>query len=90
MAITLADVTGTGTYALEDGFPLRFAVVTLGSAQGWGTTDGGGGTLTISSFTSQRIQATFSFTAVPAPNSSQSVNLSVTNGQFDLPVTIVQ
>jgi len=87
LGITLSEVEGPGTYTLHDTFPLRFAVVTVGTAQGWGSTyGGGGGSVTITSLSETRITGSFNFTAGPAPSSSETEMLTVTNGQFDLPV----
>lgn len=85
MAITLAEITGPGPVTFTATVPLRFAVVTIGSDPGWGSTyQTGGGSLSIATFTADRITGTFQFTAWPSPTSSQTGELVVTSGQFDL------
>jgi hypothetical protein len=86
LAITLQQIDGPGTYTLHDEFPLRFAVVTLGAAPGWGTTYDGSGSVTIATLSSTRVTGTFQFTAGPQPGSTQTTTLTVSNGSFDLPV----
>ena len=84
MGVNLPAFAGPGTYAFEN---QRFATVTLGADPGWGTTyEDGEGSLTVTSFSSERITGTFQFTAYPSPSSSQTGTLVVTDGQFDLPV----
>ncbi|TVP58994.1 MAG: hypothetical protein EA351_02325 [Gemmatimonadales bacterium] len=90
MSISLSEFTGPGTYEIRPGFPLRMAVVTLGSDPGWGTQySGTPGTITIAQLTSSRATGTFQFTAEPSPSSSQTGTLMVTQGQFDVPVIVV-
>jgi hypothetical protein len=87
LAISLSEFAGAGTYEIRPGFPLRMAVVTLGTEQGWGTQYSEvPGTITITSLTDSRVTGTFSFTAEPSPSSSQTETLTVVNGQFDIPV----
>ena len=87
LAITLSEFTGSGTYEIRAGFPLRMAVVTVGAGTGWGTEYSEvPGTISITSFGNDRARGTFSFTAEPSPSSEQTGTLTVVNGQFDVPV----
>jgi hypothetical protein len=87
LGINLPGFQGSGSFNLGPASQ-TFAVVTVGAdPAGWGTVYGdGSGSVTVTSFSSSRIVGTFSFTAHPAPTSSQSGPMVVTNGQFDLPV----
>jgi len=87
MAISLSDFGGAGSYEIRPGFPLRMAVVTLGTATGWGTEFAATpGVITITSLTETRARGTFSFTAEPGPTTSVTGTLVVQQGQFDVPV----
>jgi hypothetical protein len=91
IAINLGGVSTTGTYNLVSaGSQLRFASVSLPSDSGWGTPyESGGGTVTITSFSDTRITGSFQFTAFPTPSSQEVVELTVINGEFDLPVNLL-
>jgi hypothetical protein len=84
LVVGIGNATGPGTHSLNvfaggDGS----SVIVGGIQTGWGTAfQGGGGTLTITSLTSNRIVGTFSGTAVPS--SGTAANLVLTNGQFDV------
>ena len=84
IVVGIANATGPGTHSLNvfaggDGS----SVIVGGVQTGWGTAfQGGGGTLTITSLTSNRIVGTFSGTAIPS--SGTAANLVLTSGQFDI------
>jgi hypothetical protein len=84
IVVGIGNATGPGTHSLNvfaggDGS----SVIVGGVQTGWGTAfQGGGGTLTITTLTSNRIVGTFSGTAIPS--SGTAANLVLTNGQFDI------
>lgn len=84
IVIGIGNATGPGSHSLNvfaggDGS----SVIVGGVQTGWGTAfQGGGGTLTITSLTSNRIVGTFSGTAIPS--SGTAANLALTSGQFDI------
>ena len=87
IVLSLANITGTGTYPLGV-TPQIFG----GSAQvsdlssGWATPNTGqDGTLVITTLTATQIVGTFSFVATPILTATG--NKTVTEGQFDIPVT---
>lgn len=85
MAINLSGVEDSDTYVLHDIFPLRLVVVTTLDGGSWGTTYGdGSGTVTVETLTQDRVAGTFSFTANPAPGSTETGTLVVTDGEFDM------
>ena len=84
IVIGIGNATAPGTHSLNvfgggDGSSVIIGSTTIG----YGTAfQGGGGTLTITSVSSNRIVGTFSGTAVPS--SGGGANLVLTSGQFDL------
>jgi hypothetical protein len=84
IVVGIGNATGPGTHSLNvfaggDGS----SVIVGGVQTGWGTAfQGGGGTLTITSLTSNRIVGTFSGTAVAS--SGTAANLVLASGQFDI------
>ena len=84
LVVGIANATGPGSHSLNvfgggDGS----SVIVGSTTTGYGTAfQGGGGTLTITSLTSNRIVGTFSGTAVPS--SGGGANLVLTNGTFDI------
>ena len=85
VSISIVNATGPGTHNLNvfaggDGSTL---IVGNSAALGWATAaQGGSGTLTITSLTSNRIVGTFSGTLAPAGHSAG--NLVVAGGTFDI------
>lgn len=86
LGISLADVPGPGTYALDTIAPLRSISVIgrpgLSLARWWSSAPGGGGSVVITSVTPQRIQGTYTATLV-AVSGGATGTLAV-NGFFDL------
>jgi hypothetical protein len=84
LVVGIGNATGPGThnlnvYAGGDGSSLIIGTQTTG----YGTAfQGGSGTITITSLTSNRVVGTFSGTLVPSTGGG--ANLIVTNGQFDI------
>jgi hypothetical protein len=82
--VGIGNATGPGTHNLNvfaggDGS----SVIVGSTTTGYGTAfQGGGGTLTITTLTTNRIAGTFSGTAVPS--SGGGANLVLTSGQFDI------
>jgi hypothetical protein len=82
--IGIANATGPGTHSFVvtaggDGSSLIIG----GQVTGWGTAfNGGTGSVTITSLSSNRVVGTFSGIAVPS--SGTAANLVVTNGAFDI------
>ena len=84
IVVGIGNATGPGTrnlnvYAGGDGSSVIIGSTTVGYAT---SLQGGSGTLTITSLTSNRIVGTFSGTALPS--SGGGSNLVLTNGQFDI------
>jgi len=75
----------TGTFSLNYlNQTASLAIVSNASGQGWTTfTQGGTGTLTITTYTASRIAGTFSFDAAPTSGGATGT-LHVTNGSFDI------
>jgi hypothetical protein len=86
LLISLEDVSGTGTYALDTLPPLRSITIVgrPGYPAGQWRTDrlGGSGTATVTSVTPQRIQGTFSATVVPT--ASGTIGPFPVSGTFDM------
>jgi hypothetical protein len=85
IVVGIANATGPGTHTLNVFSGGDGSSVTIGSgaAVGYSTgLQGGSGTLTVTSVTSNRIVGTFSGTAIPA--GSGGPNLVLTSGTFDL------
>ena len=84
IVIGIGNASGPGTHSLNvfaggDGS----SVIVGGVQTGWGTAfQGGGGTLTVTSLSSNRIVGTFSGTAIPS--SGTAANLVLTSGQFNI------
>ena len=84
VVLGIGNAPGPGTHSFNlqaggDGSSLIIG----GTTTGWGTAfNGGNGSVTITTLTSNRIVGTFSATAVPS--SGSAANLIVTNGQFDI------
>jgi hypothetical protein len=84
IVVGIGNATGPGTHNLNvfaggDGSSVIVGSTTTGYAT---SLQGGSGTLTITSLTSNRIVGTFSGTAVPS--SGGGANLVMTSGQFDI------
>lgn len=82
--IGIGNATGPGTHSFNLQAGGDGSSMIIGSATtGYGTAfNGGTGSVTITTLTSNRIVGTFSGTAVPS--SGSSAPLVVTNGQFDI------
>ena len=86
LIMTLTNIPGPGTYPLGVGFSVAGGNVLISSAAGpgWRTAQtGADGTITITTLTSSRIEATFNFTAVPFTGGATG-NKTVTDGSFVL------
>ena len=86
IVMTLTNIPGPGTYPLGVGFSVAGGNVLISSAAGpgWRTAQtGADGSITITSLTSSRIEATFNFTAVPFTGGATG-NRTVTDGSFAL------
>lgn len=85
MDITVDSVTGPGTTSLNYGSPTSSSGSIMNPNGTWYTNGPGGvGTITITTFTANRVAGTFSFTAIPFPGTGATTNRLVTNGTFDL------
>jgi hypothetical protein len=87
VVLQLFNVPGPGTYALGVGPQMVGGAGTVARAPSnvWATPlSGAAGTLTITVLTDVRISGSFSFTATPPEGGTGSV--TVTQGEFDLPV----
>jgi hypothetical protein len=88
LVFTLANITGPGTYPLGV-TPQMFggaAQLSQPPASGWATpTNGTAGEIVITTLSATRMVATFAFVATPLMGTS--VNKTVTQGQFDVPVS---
>jgi len=89
LSIELEGITAPGTYAISDAVPLR--VVIAGHNGGdadhccWGLNAGGDvGTITVTSYTADRVQGTFSGTLQPHAGRPATTPLVITNGTFDV------
>ena len=84
LVLGIGNAPGPGTHSLDvynggDGSSLTIG----GQTTGWSTAfQGGGGTVTITTLTSNRVTGTFSGTLLPSSGSGG--NLVVTNGTFDV------
>jgi hypothetical protein len=88
IVMTLTNIPGPGTYPLGVGFSVAGGNVLISSAAGpgWRTAQtGADGSITITTLTSSRIEATFNFTAVPFTGGATG-NKTVTDGSFVLEV----
>jgi len=88
VTFNLVGITGPGTYRLgtAGGVSGGFASVNEGSAIWQTPLSGAAGTISISTLTDSRIAGTFQFTAEGVVGSSGT--REVTNGQFDIPITL--
>jgi hypothetical protein len=85
IVVSIANATGPGNHSLSVFSGGDGSSVTIGTSAGLGYStglQGGSGTLTITSLTSNRIVGTFSGTAIAAGHSG--ANLVLTSGTFDL------
>lgn len=85
VSLTLAGITGTGTYALSNGTPARTIGMSITSpaVQSYSSAiAGSSGTVVITSITATRIAGTYSATLGAALGASGT--LTVTNGVFDI------
>ncbi len=71
----------TGTYTVGTQANGTYSQGTMG----W-TTAGGTGTFEITSYTEERVAGTFSYEAHPNTATAASGTITVTNGQFDVPL----
>ena len=84
VSISLANMTGSGTYTLSATTPVR--TIQAGNMLGAGWTSGltgGSGSVIITSVTATRIMGTFTATLIPVPASGASGNLAV-SGTFNM------
>jgi hypothetical protein len=91
VTFTLTGVTGPGTYTLGNSGTvtrqLGVTNVTNPLANMWSSLGAGSsGSVIITSMTTTRIKGTFSATLAPAPGSTTTGNLVVSNGTFDVGV----
>jgi hypothetical protein len=88
IAISLANIGGTGTYPLGVGPSVAGGSVILSNTSGgWATVQSGAdGSINITTLTVDRIAGTFNFT-VSALTGTATGTKTVTNGQFDLRIT---
>lgn len=89
LSIELEGITAAGTYAISDNSPLRVVIVGKngGDAQHccWGLNAGGDvGTITVTSYTADRVQGHYSGTLQPHPGSPATTPLEVVEGTFDV------
>lgn len=86
LSITLAGVTGPGTYALSPSASRSIGIANATNTLiGWtSAAAGGSGSVTITSLTATRIQGTFTATLPPAQGTQATGTLTVTSGVFDL------
>ncbi len=88
LSFTLSGMTGPGTYALGTGQPTRtmgVSGVTSPLTTAWSSSGAGAsGSVSVTSITATRIKGTFSATLGPAPGTSTTGTLTVTNGVFDI------
>lgn len=84
MVIGIGNATGPGTHSLNlGGGGDGSSIIIGGVTTGWGTAfNGGTGSVTITSLTSNRVVGTFSGVAIPS--SGTAANLVITNGVFDI------
>lgn len=86
ITISVANMTGPGTYALSSTQPVRSIGVSGANGNltaAWlSTLSGGGGTVTVTSVTATRIAGSFNATLIPS-SAGATGNLSV-SGEFDL------
>lgn len=79
----IGPVTAAGNFSLNFGQP-SIAIISAATGQGWTTaTQGGTGSITITTFTANRIAGSFSFEAVPITGGATGT-VRVTNGSFDV------
>ncbi|MCC5859652.1 MAG: hypothetical protein JJT90_15950 [Ectothiorhodospiraceae bacterium] len=89
VTLNLENMTGPGTYTLSlPGDALhRFAAVVIPDGdQRWDSSLGAGGVVTILSVGDGRVTGTFSFVAGPQEGSGATGTLTVTDGEFNLPL----
>jgi hypothetical protein len=84
LILGIGSVTGPGTRNLNLTVGDGSSAIVSTTTGGWGTAfTGGSGTVTITTFTANRIAGTFSFDAMPGSGAA-SGTLQVRNGAFDL------
>lgn len=88
MSLVLYYIDKPGTYPLGVGGSVKGGLGVLsGGGASWATPlSGSAGTVSITSVSATRITGTFAYTAPPQTGQSTAIR-TVTNGQFDLPVT---
>lgn len=89
LSIELEGITAPGTYAISDVVPLRVVIVGKNGGDAehccWGLNAGGDvGTITVTSYSADRVQGTFSGTLQPQPGKPATTPLVVTQGTFDV------
>lgn len=89
LSIELEGITAPGTFAISDVVPLRVVIAGRNGGDAdhccWGLNGGGDvGTITVTSYTADRVQGTFSGTLQPQPGKPATAPLVVTNGTFDV------
>jgi hypothetical protein len=89
MSLVLYYIGAPGTYPLGVGGSVKGGIGVLsGGGSSWATAlTGAAGSVTISNVSATRIAGTFSFTAPPQAGAGATTTRSVTQGEFDLPVT---
>jgi hypothetical protein len=86
MTFTILNITGPGTFSLNNAPSNGNQVIASNINQsGWATGQTGGtGSVVITAFSATHIAGTFSFDATPIPGTPATGTLHVTNGSFDL------
>jgi hypothetical protein len=90
IGISMSGVTGPGTFTLGTApggatRTLTVSSVSNPTANSWSSSGtGGGGTVTVTSITATRLKGTFSGTLGPAPGTTTTGTVTVTNGVFDI------
>ncbi len=89
ITLTLHSVSATGSFPLGTSFDVRGGRGSYGEMNAiWATeTDARSGTVTVTALTSTRIAGTFEFTAAPGRGNASTVNRTITEGRFDLPLS---
>jgi hypothetical protein len=84
ISFALSPVTNPGTFSLAFLNAGSVAFISSSTGAGWSTlAQGGTGTVTITTYTANRIAGTFSFDAVPSSGGAAGT-VRVTNGAFDI------
>src|SRR5690606_5745778 len=84
LVIAVSRLTGPGTYTLSAEVPVRAVQVTevLGNAiRTWSSQNGGGGSITVTSVTTSRLQGTFAASLRPFDGADEVLQVS---GSFDM------